>query len=428
MDLPYDGPRCRGPRRATGLALALVTVLAGAACDTDRLLDVDAPSQMPAEDLERPENAGLLVNGAIADFECAYAAFVVVQGIMSDELVDAQLGAAAWFYDRRDAGTNPGSAYGENGCTSSQTPGVYRPVSTARWAADNALGYLQEWTDQEVPDRQTLIARAALYAGFSYNLLGMAMCSAAIDGGPEVTSAQLLAAAEERFGTAIQAATAAGLPDVATAARAGRARARLYQGDTGGARSDAETIPLDFSFDATYSQANTRRYNRVFHSNILSTNYSVEEQSRNLTTGGVEDPRAASSNAGVNANDGTTLWVQEKYPDYASPIPIVTGGEAALILAEIDGGQAAVQVVNALRGRHDLPLFESQDEEEILEALVEERRRELWLQGHRQYDIGRFDVTLDPPPGSPYPKGGVYGSTTCLPLPDVERFNNPNIG
>jgi hypothetical protein len=47
-------------------------------------------------------------------------------------------------------------------------------------------------------------------------------------------------------------------------------------------------------------------------------------------------------NAGTNANDGTTLWVQEKYPDYASPIPIVTGGEAQLILAEVQGGQAAV--------------------------------------------------------------------------------------
>jgi hypothetical protein len=36
---------------------------------------------------------------------CAYGAFALVQGVISDELVDAQLGAAGWFYDRRDAGT-----------------------------------------------------------------------------------------------------------------------------------------------------------------------------------------------------------------------------------------------------------------------------------------------------------------------------------
>jgi len=29
---------------------------------------------------------------------------------------------------------------------------------------------------------------------------------------------------------------------------------------------------------------------------------------------------------------------------------------------------------------------------------------------------------------TPFPlKGGTYGDTRCLPLPDVERFNNPNI-
>lgn len=418
----------RGPRRWAVPTVALTLTLAAAACDTDNLLKVEAPSQMPAEDLENPANAALLVNGAVADFECAYGAFVLVQGIMSDELVDSQLGAAAWFYDRRDAGQNPGSAYGVNGCTSSQTPGVYRPLSTSRWAADNALNYLTEWTDAEVANRQELIAKAAFYAGMSYNLMGMAMCSAAIDGGPEVSANDLLQAAEGRFTTAMQAASASGLNDIATAAQAARARTRLYLGNSAGAESDAQSIPLGFVFNATASQDNSRRYNRVFHSNILSNNYSVEESSRNLTTGGVIDPRTASSNAGTNANDGTTLWVQEKYPDYGTPIPVVTGGEALLILAEIRGGQEAVNAINTLRDRHDLPHFESTDAQEIRQALIEERRRELWLQGHRQYDIARFDVPLVPAAGTPYPKGGSYGSTTCLPLPDIERFNNPNIG
>jgi hypothetical protein len=426
MDMKHPF-RLRSPRWLAGTSLAVVLMSSGA-CDTDSLLKVEAPSQMPAEDLENPANAALLVNGAIADFECAYGAFVVVQGIMSDELVDSQLGAAAWSYDRRDANLQPGGSYGVSSCTSSQTPGVYRPLSTARWAADNALKYLQEWSDAEVENRQQLIAKAALYSGFSYTLMGMSMCSAAIDGGPEVSAAQLLAAAETRFTTAIEAATASGLGDVAMAARIGRARVRLYQGDTAGAAADASGVPLDFVYYATASQDNSRRYNRVFHSNILSTNYSIEEQSRNLTTGGVEDPRTLTSTSGVSANDGTTLWIQHKYPDYGSPIPIVSGGEALLILAEIEGGDLAVEAINTLRDRAGVPAFEGGDAAAIRDALVEERRRELWLQGHRQYDIARFDVPLVPEPGTPYPKGGVYGSTTCLPLPDVERFNNPNIG
>jgi hypothetical protein len=402
-------------------------VLGTAACDVSSLLDVDAPSQVPSERLETPRNAALLVNGAIADFECAYGAFVMVMGVMSDELQDKQLGAAGWFYDRRDAALNPGSAYGTSGCSNPQTPGVYAPVSTARWSADNALNFLEEWGDAEVANRAALSARAALYAAFSYNLLGMAMCSAAIDGGPEVSSRALLEFAEERFTRAIQLATAAGLTQEGLAARAGRARVRLYLGNGQGARGDAEQIPLSFVFNATAAQDNTRRYNRVFHSNILTRNYGVSAQSRELTTGGMVDPRTRSRSAGSNAVDGTPLWVQEKYPDYASPIPVITGGEMALVRAEVLGGQQAVDLINQLRDRHGLPRFEGGTEAEIRQAIVEERRRELWLQGHRQYDIARFNVALVPAPGTPYPKGGVYGETSCLPLPDVERFNNPNI-
>lgn len=409
------------------LFFALLLPLLFGACDTESLLRVDAPSQMPAEDLENPANASLLVNGAVADFECAYGAFVVVMAIMSDEFVDAQLGAAAWFYDRRNADLAPGSAYGVNGCTSSQTPGVYRPLSTARWSADNALNYLQSWTDEQVPNRTELIATSALYAGFSYNLLGMAMCSAAIDGGPEVSASELLALAEQRFTTAMEAGVSAGRQDIANAARVGRARVRLYQGNGSGAVADAQQVPVDFVYMATASQDNSRRYNRVFHSNILATNYSVEEQSRDITTEGVEDPRTLTSNAGVTANDGTPLWVQHKYQDYSSPIPIVTGSEAQLIIAEVEGGSIAVDIINDLRDEANLPHFDGGTDQEVRDEVIAERRRELWLQGHRHYDIGRVDLPLIPDPGTPFPKGGEYGSTSCLPLPDVERFNNPNI-
>lgn len=423
-----DDSRFRSRRRLARLAVALVLPILFAGCEIDDLLSVDAPSQMPADDMENPANAALLVNGAIADFECAYGAFVVVQGLIGDELGDAQLGAASWPYDRRDADLAPGGDYGVQGCAGGQRLGVYRPISTARWSADNALSHLQNWTDAEVPNRTALIARAALYSGLSYTLLGMAMCSAAIDSGPEISSEQLLAEAEARFGTAIEAASAAGLPDAAMAARAGRARVRLYQGDGAGAVTDAQQVPLHFTYNATASQDNARRYNRVFHVNVLSTNYTIEEQSRKLLTGGVEDPRTLTSNAGINANDGTTLWIQHKYEDYGTPIPIVTGGEAALIVAEVQGGSTAVDIINSLRDRHSLPHFDGGTEADIRDELVEERRRELWLQGQRLYDIARFDVPRIPAPGTPYPKGGVYGSATCLPIPDVERHNNPNIG
>jgi hypothetical protein len=42
--------------------------------------------------------------------------------------------------------------------------------------------------------------------------------------------------------------------------------------------------------------------------------------------------------------------------------------------------------------------------------------------------VNRLELPFDPPAGSPYWQGGTYGTTRCLPLPDLERDNNPNIG
>lgn len=70
----------------------------------------------------------------------------------------------------------------------------------------------------------------------------------------------------------------------------------------------------------------------------------------------------------------------------------------------------------------------SNDPVEVRAQLIEERRRELFLERHRLGDIIRFNITLSPPAGTPFPiKGGVYGNQICFPLPDVERNNNPNI-
>lgn len=49
----------------------------------------------------------------------------------------------------------------------------------------------------------------------------------------------------------------------------------------------------------------------------------------------------------------------------------------------------------------------------------------LVLEGQHLGDIIRYGVPLTPAAGAPYPGGGVYGSQRCLPLPDVERDNNP---
>ena len=67
----------------------------------------------------------------------------------------------------------------------------------------------QVWTPEQVANRDELIARTAAFSGYSHILLGEAFCSAAIDGGPEVTPAEVFARGEEKFTQAIQAAQSA---------------------------------------------------------------------------------------------------------------------------------------------------------------------------------------------------------------------------
>jgi hypothetical protein len=352
------------------------------------LLDVEPPDLIPAEGLAIPGNAQLLVNGAIGDFECAFGAYVALSGVMAHEMLDATQTASRWPYDRRNL--TPQDSYGYFGCTAL---GVYTPLSTARWSADFILENLQGWTDQEVEGRQRLVALAAAYSGYSHLLMAEGFCSVAIDLSAELSPQEVTQRAIERFDVAVQAAGAAGASDVQNLARVGRARAYLGLGQTGPALQDAQAVPADFEWVATASGDFSRRANRIF---------------------------------AQNGEGG--LYYQRKYTSLADPLPVATGDEARLIVAEIQGGQTAVDIINALHARAGLAPFPGGTEAEIQAHVLEERRRELWLEGHRFFDIRRLNLPLIPEPGLPYRKGGLYGNDRCFPIPDVEVRNNPNVG
>lgn len=404
-----------------GLAASL-SIVGLSACDT--LLEANAPSRILESTLLQPSNATVLVAGLVADFECALNNYIAATGTISDEFMDSQANAAIWDLDRRTS--NPGTGlYSTGGCGG--LGGIYTPVSVARFQADQALTLLNGWSDEEVPGRATLIARAAAYSGYSHILLGEGFCSAAVDLGPEMTPAQVFARAEERFTTAIQAA---GVPDdIKNMALVGRARARLNQGKGTEAAADASLVPVNFVFNARTTAAAGRAENRVFRVNNTTGQITVDSSFRNLTFAGVADPRVPVADAGRGASLPTVrLWAQSKYKSLADPIPIATWREALLIRAEVAGGQTAVGIINQLHTRVNLPPFQSNDAAAILAQVREERRRELFLEGHRLFDTIRFNVPLYPPVGAVFPNGGgTYGTNKCLPLPDIERLNNPTI-
>ena len=416
-------------RLATTIGVAMLLT----ACSTSDLLKVQAPNSVPADIYSNPAYATLMVNSVIGDFECAFGSFVVAEGIASDELHDASLNNGNWNLDRRDNGFTSGF-YGVNSCTT-QT-GIYTPLSTVRGEADAAIRSLGGWTAAQVPTLTSLQAQANLYAGFSYAALGQSMCQAAFDMGPLVDQKGMFALAETRFTAAITAAQAAGLTNVLNAAYVGRARARLFLHNTAGAIADAQLVPSGFVFNAAMDATNARRFNHVFQAISTSGTATVEVTARALTTeNGQADPRSAMVLLKTAPADGlANIYIPAKYnaatltAGEALPMPIARYAEAQLILAEAQGGANAVTIVNAMRAAVGLNPYTGQtDAASITGLIASERQRVLFLEGFRAFDIERLALPLVPAAGSAYLQGGVYGATVCLPVPDIERDNNPNI-
>jgi hypothetical protein len=425
-------------RAVRALALVPALVLSGA-CGELTSLEQEAPARVIADNLVAPENAQLLVTGAISDLECALAQYIVATALIGDEFIDAQLSQQGWDYDRRTL-IPALTAYASATCTATQVPGIYTPLQVARYQADVILTALEGWTDQQVTNRTDLIAQAAAHAGYATTYLAESMCSAAIDGGPEMTRAQLFAAAEDRFNRAIAAATTANNASILNMARVGRARVRLNLNRGADARADAALVPSTFVRTASYSAppAPARRQNLVHTQQFVGFFSSVDPSFRNLTVEGVPDTRVTVVDAGRNGHDAATrVWRTTKYPAPSTPIPIASYDEAQLIIAEVDAANAAtagnaVAIIDNLRTRAGLPTYTGGTTQAEIQALVrEERRRELFLEGQRFGDIVRLDIPLTPAAGTAYPvKGGTYGpdrgSQVCIPVPDLERNNNPN--
>jgi len=414
----------KASRHSMLMLIGAGVVVAG--CDFNPLAQ-DAPSRIEADDLTDPSNAALLVRSAVSEFECALAQHVFGTGLVSDELRDGSLSEAYWDFDRRSL--SPSRAqYASGGCGGG-LPGNYMALSSARYLADNALELLDGWTDDQVPDRSDLIAQAAAFSGYSLVLLGESMCSAAIDIGPELSRNELFQIAATRFDRSL--ATAPDGP-IAHLSHAGRARAHLNLGNHGQAEADAAAVPPGFERIASYSDASTRRQNRLFTALYRSPVATVDSSFLNLTVNGIPDPRVDIIDTGGSANDtDVALFQPAKYGEVSSPIRIASWEEAQLIQAEarLDAGdeEGAVAAINRAREQAGLPAYDGGTAAEIHAQIIEERRRELFLEGHRLGDMIRHGLPLSPEPGTPFHRGGLFGDQLCLPLPDVERNNNPNI-
>ena len=425
--------------RALAVSGALATItLAG--CDFNKALAVQPANLIPAVTLEAPENAALLVTGAAADFDCAFNSFVVVGALLGEEFEDALQTADRWPYDQRTVTANQ-SRYSQNSCTAL---GLYTPLQAARVSANNVRRLLEGWSDGEVPNRQLLIARVSAYEAWSQLLIAEMFCETVfstingetINWGTTITRAQALDSAINRFTAAIasaQGVTGVVADSIRFFALGGRARANLDKGNKTAARADAALVPAAFVWNATASNSNTRRQNRVFQESNTGTVPSSSVGARYRQAAYTSDPRVRVVNRGTFSN-GTNvpLWAQNKYSAVTTPIPVVTGAEMQLIIAEADIGTNRTNVlaiIAAMRTAGAQAAYTGTTATDDLNEIIDQRRRALFLTGTHFPDIIRYNLKVTPAAGSLTPWNQQFGPDTgaqmCLPLPQVELLNNP---
>lgn len=415
--------RQRGLGRGRSAAFAVIFLLLGtAACDN--LLSVEIPGSVQEEDLDNPDMAATLFNSAIGSFECAYTNYVATVGVLTEEYIvsTAWLNSNIWGWRGTETRQADGSC--SNNRDASQF-GAYTPLHEARFLLEDAIERLESFDAEEVPDHGEMLTMLTAYTGYAYTLLGEGFCEMAIDEGPALQPDEVLRIAEDYFTDAINLAGQNGNEDMERMALVGRARVRLNLGNDAGAAADASQIPQGWSYTADYSTIQGSRENRVYNVTVRNAFLSVAPGYRELHVNGNPDPRVPAVDTGEFGHDGTTeQWEQQKYESASAPIPIASWEEAQLIVAEALGGSDAVQAINDLRAAQGIDPLDNPDESNMLPVVLEERRRQLFSEGHRLNDMLRHDIAF--PQGTNH-KGQSYGPTTCLWLPDQERDSNPNL-
>ncbi len=478
-------------RMRVGLGLTLAATVLFVACDD--ILEVTVPGQVTLDEAFRPNQALLLVNSAIADIECSMADFLAFTAAGYEDAGQKTTGwwGAALQYPTTPPGNcstgatsvgwwnqlQSGRWFAEqtydrlaNAWTDAQVPNRQALMGTSAVYAGLAYTHLGEHFCEVTADLGPLLSwKEALEVGEEYLTLAIQHINSAGDFSVEVGIAE----------SALQMAYLL------------RARNRLSQAAGAGsnaprdaalmelAREDAERINQGFvSWITRESGGNRSRWNRfaevhvgpqwisvpgpntwwngparapnpatgeTWPSVIPFTGYwdlaitpdgrAVTDEGHPVTTatgGSVADPRVPTESSGVSSGPNNyPVWHQTKFPGTGDDIPLAKWEEAWLIRAEVQGGQAAIDLVNEIRAAHQLPAvtyLSASDADGIRRMILEEWRRTHFLEGRFWSTKLRHDDVLWFPRGQGATRWNQnFQSGVRMVMAAAEYAENPNL-
>lgn len=434
-------------KKAFMLVLLAVFGLAGTGCDG--LLDVRTPDTIAANTVNPLEDAAAFSNSAWQNYQESLGDHAMYTAWFTNEMRVGDTFPTRNEFGRRfidDRNGDLNTAWGS--------------VSSAVASAEDALVLLAELGDADIN-----ITRLYLTTAFASLNMAEAFCTGVIREGPdapspELTRAEMLAHAIERFEQAIASAAAVGsdADDFADAARVGLARANLYAGNNAAAATAAASVDDAFVYNAEYidDPGNRGRLgNTVWsYSGATATRESgvVGPEWRALGQG--DDNSDDAPFAGEEAGDARVMWeydgrtAQDGVHEYVfqrtmdgwdAPIPVATGLEARYIELQAAGTDPErLAFVNDRRAVGGQGIFAGTGDA-LLEELLHQKGRDFWMTGRRMADWRWYtgdgatarstDFSFIIEPSDPYykPEVGTMGDQVCFPLPYNEYSRNSDI-
>ncbi len=484
-------------RRGRGTVFLALALAVGALSACSDLLEVELPSSLTDDVLTDPNSATTQVGSVIANIECGYSAFGWVRTLGAEDVLESVAGRGGGHAvhasvpdtgSECDAGgdSSNGNYYDQFQIARAMAYGTYERLEN--WTDAEVRDREQLMATTALYAGVALEHFGTYYCEMTFDNSALMTPSQVMDLAEEWINRAL-----GHIGNTGDYEISHGATNSArTMAMALRARIRWHNGDHAGAAADAAQVPMGYSAWIVRDPGPQRR-NKIYESGtqtgwggMLGINDWWNETSgvtnrTNPVTGSpwpdpipftgylflgiMPDGRAIDDNGypvryaeefRATDADPTLLnngavpdvrvrhfkksiqgpeprEVPDRYSDIGDDIPLVDWEEIWLILAEIEGGQQAIDRVNAIRRHYDLPEVTYADPgnaEQIRHMIIEERRRSFFAEGGRFWatkilntDILWFPRTQGLTPSQGYDlNGGVR-----LVMPGDEYTLNPNI-
>jgi len=407
-------------RRCASVAIAAGALVLGGCTDW---LSVDNPGVIDEGALNPVADAPTLARSAQQNFASAYGHLIVYSSWFTGETDVSETFPTRNEFGRRNISVLNGSLDVD----------IWFPLS---------LAVVSSYTVLRIPLPDTT-------SNLSYLFMAEQFCQGTVMSGPPLTTQNMLDSAIAHFTTAKsqgQGASSDG-PSLAKASRVGLARAYLQAGNLIQASAWADSVPAAFNLNLSYIDDLSQRFrlaNRMWFyvrdrgSIAVAPIWRVGPQ---LGKDTVEraDPRVpwvvpsgyAPQDANYATDRGVAYAIQQKYPDYGTPVRLASKLEADFIKAEAQGTAAQLALVATRRTANGQPAYAgATDSSSVLTEFFTQRGLDFYLEGKRLGDFRRHPANIIgmPVPGATYWKPGFapVGTDACYPLPITETDNNPN--